>query len=64
MAGESQQANAGWTIFGYMIAGMAFYGGVGYLISRWTHQFWIFPVGMLVGIGIGVFAVIYRYGRQ
>lgn len=64
MAGGSQDANAGWTIFGYLIAGMAFYGGLGWLIGRWTHIALLFPVGMLVGLGIGVFAVIYRYGRQ
>lgn len=62
MAGESQ--NAGWTIFGYLISGMALYGGLGWLIGRWTHVALLFPVGMLVGLGIGVFAVIYRYGRQ
>ena len=62
MAGESQ--NVGWTIFGYLISGMALYGGLGWLIGRWTHVVLLFPVGMLVGLGIGVFAVIYRYGRQ
>ena len=62
MAGNS--SNAGWTIFSYLIAGMAFYGGVGWLVSRWTHIALIFPVGMLVGLGVGVFAVIYKYGRQ
>lgn len=57
-------SNAGWTIFGYLISGMAFYGGVGWLISHWTHIAVIFPVGLLVGLGVGVFAVIYKYGRQ
>ena len=57
-------SNAGWAIFSYLIAGMAFYGGLGWLISRWTHIGVIFPVGMLVGLGVGVFAVIYKYGRQ
>jgi ATP synthase protein I len=57
-------SNAGWTIFSYLIAGMIFYGGLGWLIARWTHITAIFPVGMLVGLGIGVFAVIYKYGRQ
>lgn len=56
--------NEGWTIFGYLISGMAFYGGLGWLISHWTHITAIFPVGLLVGLGIGVFAVIYKYGRQ
>ncbi|MDA8318265.1 MAG: hypothetical protein M0030_00415 [Actinomycetota bacterium] len=64
MAGQSQHSNAGWTIFGYMIAGMAFYGGVGWLVGYWTHIALLFPIGMLIGVGIGVFAIIYRYGRQ
>jgi len=57
-------SNAGWTIFSYLIAGMVFYGGLGWLISRWTNLAVIFPIGMLVGLGVGVFAVIYKYGRQ
>lgn len=62
MAGNS--SNAGWTIFSYLISGMIFYGGLGWLIGHWTHIAAIFPVGMLVGLGVGVFAVIYKYGRQ
>lgn len=62
MADDS--SNAGWTIFGYLISGMVFYGGLGWLVSRWTHLALIFPIGMLVGLGVGVFAVIYKYGRQ
>jgi ATP synthase protein I len=57
-------SNAGWTIFSYLISGMIFYGGLGWLIGRWTHITALFPVGMLVGLGVGVFAVIYKYGRQ
>jgi len=57
-------SNQGWSIFGYLISGMAFYGGLGWLIGRWTHIAAIFPIGMLVGLGVGVFAVIYKYGRQ
>jgi ATP synthase protein I len=57
-------SNAGWTIFGYLISGMVFYGGLGWLIGHFTHIAAIFPIGMLVGLGVGVFAVIYKYGRQ
>jgi len=57
-------SNAGWSIFGYLISGMAFYGGLGWLIGHWTKLSLLFPLGMLVGLGVGVFAVIYKYGRQ
>jgi hypothetical protein len=62
MADDSH--NAGWSAFGYLISGMAFYGGLGWLIGHWTHIALLFPLGMLVGLGVGVFAVIYKYGRQ
>jgi ATP synthase protein I len=56
--------NAGWSIFAYLISGMVFYGGVGWLVGHFTHIALLFPIGTLVGIGVGVFAVIYKYGRQ
>ena len=62
MADDSQ--NAGWSIFGYLISGMVFYGGLGWLIGHWTRLAILFPIGALVGLGIGVFAVIYKYGRS
>jgi ATP synthase protein I len=62
MADSSQ--NAGWTIFSYLISAMLFYGGLGWLIGHFTHIGWLFPIGALVGIAVGIFAVIYRYGRS
>jgi F0F1-type ATP synthase assembly protein I len=56
--------NAGWTLFSYLIAGMIIYGGLGWLVARWTGHPMIFPVGMLIGLALGVAGVIYRYGRS
>ena len=55
--------NTGWSVFSYLIAGMAAYGAIGWLISRPTHLRILFPVGMLVGLGISLAYVIHRYGR-
>jgi hypothetical protein len=57
------EQNAGWAIFSYLLAGMLFYGGVGWLISRWTHLAIIFPVGMIVGLGLAIVLIVYKYGR-
>ncbi|HEY3980035.1 MAG TPA: hypothetical protein VGM79_22355 [Streptosporangiaceae bacterium] len=57
------EQNAGWTIFSYLLAGMLFYGGVGWLISHWTHLAIIFPVGMIVGLGLAIVLIVYKYGR-
>jgi ATP synthase protein I len=62
-AGRGQDENAGWTLFGYLISGMAVYGGIGWLIGRWTHMPLLFPLGMLVGLVLGIVLIIYKYGR-
>lgn len=59
----SDGQNAGWTIFSYLIAGMIFYGGLGWLIGHWTGHPIIFPLGMLLGLALSVGLVIHRYGR-
>lgn len=55
--------NAGWMIFGYLISGMAFYGALGWLIGHLAGLSWVFPVGMLFGIGTGITLVVLKYGR-
>ena len=59
-AGEE---NAGWSIFSYLIAGMAVYGGIGWLVGRWLHAAIAFPAGMLTGLVLAIVLIIYRYGR-
>jgi ATP synthase protein I len=57
------EQNAGWAIFSYLLAGMIFYGAVGWLVGRWTHLALLFPVGMLVGIVLAIVLILYKYGR-
>ena len=61
--GRAQGLETGWTVFSYLLAGMAAYGGIGWLIGHFTHLSLLFPVGMLVGLAISVGWIIYRYGR-
>lgn len=55
---------AGYTVLSYLLAGMATYGGFGWLAGHALHVPVLFPVGMLVGLAISVGFVIYRYGRS
>jgi F0F1-type ATP synthase assembly protein I len=57
------EQNAGWTIFSYLISGMAVYGLIGWLVSRVTHISVLFPVGMLVGLVLAIVLIVFRYGR-
>jgi ATP synthase protein I len=57
------RASAGWAVSSYLIGGMIFYGGVGWLIGRWTGIAALFPVGLLLGLGLALALVIFRYAR-
>ena len=56
--------NIGLTIFSYLLSGMLLYGGLGWLISHWTGISLIFPLGMLFGLALSIWLIIYRYGRS
>ena len=53
----------GWNVFSYLISGMLAYGGIGWVIAHYTHISLLFPIGMLVGLGISMGWIIYKYGR-
>jgi len=53
----------GWAVVSYLIGGMLLYGGIGWLIGRWTHIAILFPLGMLLGIGLSTALIIYRFSR-
>jgi len=62
--GRAQGLETGWTVFSYLLAGMAAYGAIGWLIGRAAHVALLFPIGMLVGLGISIGYIIHRFGRQ
>lgn len=46
-----------------MIAGLIAYGGLGWLLDRWLGTAWFLPIGLILGIGLGVYYVV-KYGRS
>jgi len=62
--GRAEGLNVGWTVFSYLLSGMAAYGIIGWLIGRALHLSLLFPIGMLIGLGISIAFIIYRYGRR
>jgi ATP synthase protein I len=62
--GRAQGLNTGWTVFSYLLSGMAAYGGIGWLIGRAVHVAVLFPIGMLAGLAIAIGFIIWRYGRS
>jgi F0F1-type ATP synthase assembly protein I len=53
----------GWSVMSYLIGGMALYGGIGWLIGRWTHISVLFPIGMLLGIGLALALILFRFAK-
>jgi ATP synthase protein I len=54
----------GWSIVSYLVGGMLLYGGIGWLIGRWTHIQALTGVGILLGIGLSLALIIFRFTRQ
>jgi ATP synthase protein I len=62
--GRAQGLEIGWTVFSYLLAGMAAYGIIGWLVGRAVHEPLLFPIGMLVGLAISIGYIIHHFGRQ
>ena len=55
----------GYSVVSYLLGGIIAYGGIGWLIGRWTGLSHILlPAGMLFGLAVSTGWVIYRYGRS
>jgi ATP synthase protein I len=54
----------GYTYLSYLIGGMALYGFIGWLVGRWTDLPVLFPVGMVIGLALGVALVIFQARRR
>ena len=57
-------ADQGYRILSIMIAGLIAYGGLGWLLDRWLGTAWFLPIGLILGIGLGVYYVVVKFGRS
>ena len=61
MKGEE---NALWSIFGYLLSGLLFWGGVGWGLDKWLGTSYLLLVGLLLGMGASLSLVWLRFGRE
>jgi ATP synthase protein I len=59
-----REENALWSIFGYLLSGLLFWGGVGWGLDRWLGTSYLLLVGLLVGMGASLYLVWLRFGRE
>ena len=57
----TQEAQDPWAAFGYLVAGVAFYGVLGWLLGLWLNASYLVPVGIVVGMLFGMYMVFSRY---
>jgi ATP synthase protein I len=50
-----------WHAFGYLVAGVGFYGLLGWLADQWLGTAFLVAVGILLGAGLGVYATWSRF---
>jgi ATP synthase protein I len=63
-AGAATGRGAGSEAFSYIAAGLVAYGGIGWLVAHFTHIELFFPIGMLVGIALSLWWIVYKNGHQ
>lgn len=51
------------TILGYLLSGLLFWGGVGYFADRFFNTSYLTLIGILMGMGGGLYLVWLRFGR-
>jgi ATP synthase protein I len=53
-----------WSIFGYLLSGLVFWGGIGYGLDTWLDKGIFTLIGLLVGISGAIYLVWLRFGRE
>lgn len=62
-AGQSHGgANEGWAVITTLIGGFAVWGGIGWLLDRWLGTSFLVAVGLIIGMALGIYAVVARFG--
>jgi F0F1-type ATP synthase assembly protein I len=60
---RSSGADEGWAVMTTLIGGFVVWGGIGWLMDRWLGTRLFTPIGLIVGMALGIYAVVARYGR-
>lgn len=59
-----REESAMWSIFGYLLSGLIFWGGVGFGLDHWLGKGYFTLIGLLVGISGAIYLVWLRFGRE
>lgn len=60
----SRQSEDGLVVLSYILAGLLFYGGLGWLGNQYFNTMWLLPVGLIVGLVASIYLITKRYGAM
>lgn len=52
-----------WHAFGYVVAGVAVYGALGFLADQWLGTSYLVAVGIIVGASFGIYMTFARFNK-
>jgi len=55
-------ADEGWAVLTTLIGGFVVWGGIGWALDRWWGTHFLTPAGLIVGMALGIYAVVARHG--
>ncbi|UMG91977.1 hypothetical protein [Nocardioides sp. TF02-7] len=53
-----------WRAFGYVVAGVAVYGVLGFLADRWLGTRFLVAIGIVVGAAFGIYMTAARFRTE
>jgi len=59
----SPAANEGWAVMTTLIGGFLVWGGVGWLLDHWWGTRLMTPIGLILGMALGIYAIIAKVGK-
>ena len=57
-------ADQGYRVVSILVSGVLVYGGLGWLLDRWLGTTWWLPIGLVLGVALGVYLVVVKFGRS
>ncbi|HMQ66679.1 MAG TPA: hypothetical protein PJ992_10335 [Arachnia sp.] len=52
----------GMVVLSYILAGIIFYGGLGWAGDHFLKTSWLLPLGLILGLASSIYLIIKRYG--
>ena len=60
-SGKSRSED-GMVVLSYLLSGIIFYGGLGWVGDHFLKTTWLLPVGLILGLISSIYLIIKRYG--